>query len=143
MTRTSPELRRLAERLLGYEADAGEAGAEVAAAAFRVGKKFRNALAPILGSSGFRTLLMRALTLARSEAPELMAVHVRADGSLEGSIKPGLQSGAGQVAEGEVILIGRLVGLLVDFIGEELVMSLMFEAWPKDAFRGLKGTSGG
>ena len=141
MTRTSPELRRLAERLLGYEADAGEAGAEGAAAAFRVGKKFRNALAPILGSSGFRTLLMRALTLARSEAPELMAVHVRADGSLEGSIKPGLQSG--QVAEAEVILIGRLVGLLVDFIGEELVMSLMFETWPKDAFRGLKGTSGG
>jgi hypothetical protein len=72
-----------------------------------------------------------------------MLVHVRADGSLEGSVKPGLQSGEGQVAEAEVILIGRLVRLLDDFIGEQLVMRLMLEAWPKDAFRGLKGTSGG
>jgi hypothetical protein len=122
--------------------DAGESGAE-GAAAFRVGEKFRNVLAPILGSSGFRVFLRRALTLAQSEAPELMAVAVRADGSLEGSIKPGVQSGEGQVAEAEVILISRFVGLLVDFIGEELVMSFVREAWPEDAVSGLKGTSDG
>src|SRR3954463_13209253 len=143
MTHTSPELRRLAERLLRYEAGRGGAGAESTAAAFRVGEKFRTVLAPILGSSGFRVFLRRALTVAQSEAPELMAVQVRADGSLEGSMAPALQSGEGQVAEAEVILVGRLVGLLVDFIGEELVMTLVREAWPEDAVRGWKGTSDG
>jgi hypothetical protein len=143
MTRTSPDSRRLAERLLGHEADAYEAGAEGGAAAFRVGEKLRNVLAVILGSSGFRTVLMRALTLAQSEAPELIAVRVRDDGSLEGTIKPGRRSDERPVAEAEVVLIGRLVGLLVDFIGEELVMSLVLEAWPKGTFRGLKGTSDG
>jgi hypothetical protein len=128
MTRTSPELRRLAERLLGHEAPGKHQGT----AAFRVAGKFRDVLAPILGSAGFRTLLMRALTLARAETAELVAVQVTAEGLLEGPIQPG-------AAEAEVVLIGGFLALLVDFIGAELVTSLVLEEWP----RGLKGTSGG
>ena len=110
MSRTTPELKSVAERLLGYETAAGKSAAEHGTAALRVCEKFRHLLSTLLGPAGFRALLARAVTLAKAEAPELRPLQVKADGSLEG-----LSTDNGAVPKGEVILVAQLVGLLVVF----------------------------
>ena len=94
-------------------------------AGLRVSEKLRRPLSKLVGSSGFRSLLARALTLAKAQAPGLSAVQIKPDGSLEGLSDLGNHD---QAAAG-VILIAQLLGLLVTFIGESLMLSLVLDAW--------------
>lgn len=80
----SPQTRDLAQRLLAYEGAAGKNSGPTEPAAFRVCEKLRHPLCALAGVAGFRSLLSRALTLARAEAPSLSAVQIAADGSLQG-----------------------------------------------------------
>ncbi|MEO7328846.1 MAG: hypothetical protein ABI193_09730 [Minicystis sp.] len=134
MKRTTPKLNGLAEQLLGYEAESGKAAAANETAAFRVSEKVRRLLISLLGVAGFRALLLRALTLARAEAPELSAVTVKPDGSLEGLNELAPRSAAGESVRGEILLIAKLLELLVIFIGEALMLSLVEDAWPEATF---------
>src|SRR5512141_346116 len=79
-----PQTRDLAQRLLAYENAAGKTSEPAEFAAFRVCERLRQPLIALAGVAGFRSLLSRALTLARAEAPSLSAVQVAADGSLQG-----------------------------------------------------------
>ena len=95
-------------------------------AVLRVSEMLRRPLSTLAGSSGFRSLLTRALTLAKAQVPGLSAVQVKADGSLEGCDLDNQD----EAAEAGVILIAHLLGLLVTFIGESLMLSLVLDAWP-------------
>ena len=59
-------------------------------------------------------------------------MQIKPDGSLEG-----LDSGD-QDAEAGVILIAQLLELLVTFIGEGLVLSLVLDSWPN--FTGINSS---
>jgi len=72
---------------------------------------------------GFRSLLARALTLARAEAPSLSAVQVAADGSLRGLDELASQTDKEQARDGGAILIAQLIGLLLTFVGEGLTFA--------------------
>jgi len=126
-----PESRYLAQRLLTYEAVVGKNSEATESAAFRVCAKLRQPLTTLAGVAGFRSLLSRALTLARAEAPSLSAVQVAADGSLQGldELEP-----KDQIEEGGVILIAQLIGLLLTFIGEALTLRMVQNVWPEAAF---------
>jgi hypothetical protein len=132
---TLPDMRDLAQRLLGYEARAGSTSEPVETTTLRVYQKLRHSLGELAGSAGFHALASRALTLARSEVPSLSAVQVGADGNLEGmsTIEPSIEVELDRVHEGGVILISRLLGLLFIFLGEALTLSLLREAWPGTA----------
>ena len=93
-------------------------------AGLRVSEKLRRPLSTLVGSSGFRSLLARALTLAKAQAPGLSAVQIKPDGSLEG-----LSDLRNQDQAAGVILVAQLLGLLVTFIGESLMLSLVLDAW--------------
>src|ERR1019366_1172541 len=80
----APESRDLARRLLAWEADAGETCEPMKPVALRVYEKLRRRLSALAGVAGFQSLALRALTQAKSEAPDLWAVEVAADGSLQG-----------------------------------------------------------
>ena len=129
---TLPEMRDLAQRLLSYEASAGDTSEPVESTTLRVYQKLRQSLGELAGSAGFHALASRALTLARSEVPSLSAVQVGADGNLEGmsAIEPSIKVEQDRVHEGGVILISRLLGLLLIFLGEALTLSLLRDAWP-------------
>jgi hypothetical protein len=129
-----PKSRHLAQRLLTYEAVAGKNSEPAESAAFRVCAKLRRPLITLAGVAGFRSLLSRALTLARAEAPSLSAVQVAADGSLEGQDEFASQSNQEQARDGGVILIAQLIGLLLTFIGEGLTLRLVQDVWPEVAF---------
>jgi len=131
-----PESRYLAQRLLTYEAVAGKNSETTESAAFRVCAKLRRPLITLAGVAGFRSLLSRALTLARAEAPGLSAVQIAADGSLQGLDEMEPQIGKDQAREGGAILIAQLIGLLLTFIGEGLTLSMVQTVWPEAAFDG-------
>ena len=126
--------RNLAERLLAYEAAAGKNSEPTESAAFRVCEKLRQPLCSLAGVAGFRSLLSRALALARAEGPGLSAVQVGADGSLKGLDELAPQTDKDMSMEGGALLIAQLLGLLLTFIGEGLTLRLVQDVWPESAF---------
>jgi hypothetical protein len=131
-----PESRHLAQRLVTYEAVAGEDSEPMESAAFRVCAKLRRPLITLAGVAGFRSLLSRALTLAIAEAPSLSVIQIAADGSLKGLDELASQTDKKQVRDEGVILIAKLIGLLLTFIGEGLTLRLVQDVWPEAAFNG-------
>jgi hypothetical protein len=129
-----PKSRQLAQRLLTYEAVAGENSEPAESAAFRVCAKLRRPLITLAGVAGFRSLLSRALTQARSEAPSLSAVQVAADGSVKGLGELASQTDKEPARDGGAILIAQLIGLLLTFIGEGLTLRLVQDVWPEAVF---------
>jgi hypothetical protein len=115
----------LAQSLTAHEVAAGNTSEPMELAAFRVCETLRQPVCAVTGVDGFRALLSRALALARAEAPCLSAVQVAADGSLQGLDELGRQMDKDQVKEGGVVLIARLLGLLLTFIGEAMTSRLV------------------
>jgi hypothetical protein len=120
-----PQTRDLALRLLAYEDVAGKTSKPTEFAALRVCDRLRQPVIALAGVAGFRSLLTRALTLARAEAPSLSAVQVAADGSLRGLEELNPEIDTEQVREAGIILITQLLGLLVRVIGEAVTLKLV------------------
>ena len=129
-----PQTRDLAQRLLAYQNTEGKTSEPREFAAFGVCERLRQPLITLAGVAGFRSLLSRALTLARAEAPSLSAVQVAADGSLQGLDELRPQVDADEAGEAGIILITQLLGLLLTFIGEGLTLRMVQDVWPEAAF---------
>jgi hypothetical protein len=120
-----PQTRDLAQRLVAYQSAPGKNSEPTELAAFRVCEALRQPLCALAGVAGFRSLLSRALTLARAEAPSLSAVQVAADGSLQGLEELRPQVDADEAREAGIILITQLLGLLVRVVGEAVTLQLV------------------
>jgi hypothetical protein len=131
MSRATPQMRNLAERLIAHEAKENDSSRTKSPATFPVPEKLRAPLSALVGSTGFGALLSRALVLASPEVPWLRAVHVKADGSLEGPAELEAQVDPEKIVKGRVALLAQLLELLRAFIGENLTMQVMREVWPK------------
>lgn len=130
MSTASPAARALAERLVALESDreADRAATPAACAC----EKLRPPLSRLAGAEGFRSLLARALAMAKAEYPSLGAATVLADGSLEGPDE-----------EGGVAVVAHLLGLLMTFIGEPLTLQLVRDVWPDPPAGGADRDAGG
>jgi hypothetical protein len=138
-----PDTRDLAHRLLTYEAVVDETSEPAESATLRVYEKLRQSICALAGIACFQSLAFRALTQAKSESPDLWAVEVAADGSLQGlgefehllgEFELQLGSGKEQACERGVVLISHLLGLLLVFLGEALTFSLLRNAWQGASF---------
>ena len=134
-------MRDLAHRLFAYEVVAGKTSEPVEFATLRVYEKLRQSLSAFAGVAAFESLAFRALTQAKSEAPGLWAVQVAEGGSLQGlgEFEPQIDmdkdlSGEFPAGDGGIVLIARLLGLLLIFLGEALTLSLLRNEWPGEAF---------
>jgi hypothetical protein len=128
------KIRHFAERLLANEATAATPSEANVPVAFRVCEKLGRPLTTLAGTSGFQSLLLRALTLAKREAPSLAAVQLNAGRLLQDDvIKPPLDAHN----DGEVLLMSHLLGLLFTFIGETLTLRLILDVWPYASFNSL------
>ena len=111
----------LAARIIAYESGNDLIGP--ANGPQRVFEKMRLALVTLLGPLGFRALIMRALTLARREAPPLECLHIEDDGTLAGpESEPPLEV---------EVLIRHLISLLMSFVGVAITFRLLQDLWPK------------
>jgi len=140
MTSRTAEIETLAQRLVALEAALDGSADAQASASVRVIENLRKHLIKLTGIHGFRSLLSRALTLAKEEVPSLNSVQVSANGSLQGleGIDHSPKNGAAEQAG--IVLVAHLVELLVTFIGAPLTLRLLREEWP-DASLG-KAASG-
>lgn len=132
MNSSAPVTRNLVRWLLATEAAAHASpvnGYEVLA----VCEKLRNPLCVLAGLAGFKSLLSRALTLARAEDPSLNGVRVSEEGFLDGLDKADRQLGPPGAVQGE-FLIACLIDLLITFIGQSLVLQIVRDVWPDAPF---------
>ncbi|MDP2241767.1 MAG: hypothetical protein Q8K18_16635 [Burkholderiales bacterium] len=138
MSQATSQMRDFAERLIAYEARENKSSGTKPAAAFPVCEKLRPHLVTLMGNTGFRALLLRALARAEADVPSLRAMQVKADGSLAGLDKLEVQADSEELAKGSVVLVAQLLGLLVAFIGETLMLRIVCDVWPKLALNDLK-----
>ncbi len=120
--RASPTTYELAERLIAYEAALDRTSREGLSETCHVCEKLRRSLSRLVGPEGYRSLLVRALILAKRETPLLGAVKVKEDGSMKGL--------TGKATEANVVLIGHFLDLMETFIGETVTVWLLNDIWP-------------
>jgi hypothetical protein len=138
---TPPKMRDLAHRLHAYEVVAGKTSEPSEFATIRVYEKLRQSLSAFAGVAAFESIAFRALAQAKSETPSLWPVQIATDGSLQGlgEFEPQIDMDKDladkfPVGDGGIVLIARLLGLLLIFLGEALTLSLLRNAWPGEAF---------
>src|SRR5450432_3151659 len=102
-SRRIPQMREFAERLIAYETRENESSGTNTPAAFPVCEKLRPRLASLMGNTGFRALLTRALARAKAEVPSLRSMQVKADGSLAGFDELEAQLDPEELAEDGVV----------------------------------------
>jgi hypothetical protein len=125
MTSTSPATWELARRLIALEAPRVAGPDASGSQAGRVCEKLRQPLARFAGVAGYRSLISRAVAMAKAEAPSLEPLQVQSDGSLQGF--HGVEQ---RDAEAGTVVVVYLLSLLVAFIGTPLTISLVRDAWP-------------
>ena len=124
-------MRDFAERLIAYETRENLSSGTNPPSAFIICERLGPHLTTLMGTAGFRALLSRALALANEEIAWLGAVHVNADGSMEGLEQLHAHLDPHEFIEGRIVLVAQLLGLLVAFIGEDLTLSVVREVWPE------------
>jgi len=130
MSKASPQLRRLAERLLTQETFLLSKSPEPRGpATLQTLDELRLRLLNLMGMSGFRGLLSRAIAVSSDDVRWLRAVHVKRDGSLTG-FEEHASLAPGQFAEGKVVLLAQLLGMLFAMIGVNLTLRLVLDIWP-------------
>ena len=127
-------MRNLARSLIAAERRNSDSADTNARAAFRVCGKLRESLSPLTGAVGFRTLLTRALTLAKAEVPWLADLKVGPGGSLLIPEALAKEAEGSVAAKGGEALVTQVLELLATFIGEALTRRLVQQIWPKIAF---------
>ena len=125
-------MRKFAKHLMVCQAVRGKSSATNTPEAFQALEQLRPQLTALMGNGGFRALLARVLALARLEVPWLRGLQVSPEGDLAGmeELRAQLLNRA-EMFEGGVVLLARLLGLLVTFIGENLTVRLVREVWPE------------
>ena len=124
MIRSTLKLRDFAQRLIANEATETKSSATKPPTAFAVLEKIRPQLAQVLGDLGFRAVLSRALVLANEQ------VHRHPVDSFEGLAELEAKVGPKEIAEGRVVLLAELLGLLTELIGEHLTLQLVRQGLP-------------
>ena len=136
MSTASPEMQDLARRLLAFEAVPDNPSAARVEVAVQVIEELRLRLIRLAGVDGFRSLLSRALTLAKAEVPALNMVQVGTDGSVEGFDGLAQSQAAGAAGQAGIVLVAHLLELLVTFIGAPLTLRLVRDKWPDASLDG-------
>lgn len=123
-----PKLKESARQLVEFEV-AGAKSADVAA--FRVCERLQVPLGKLLGLGGFRALLARSLSLAAADHPWLSELIIKDDSALEGFAALKAERRSTALVEGGVTVVAHLLELLVTFIGPDLTLAVLKEAWPE------------
>jgi len=127
---------RLAQILIDEELRTDEGGGSRSRAAVRVCAKLQRSLSVLAGVAGFRSVLIRAVALAKVEAPWLSELQISPVGVV--ILPPELeeQLGEAEASRGTALLIRHLTDLLITLIGEGLTLRLLQDVWPKAVLSG-------
>jgi hypothetical protein len=120
----------------------GDAGApeDVAVAATRMCTELRAGLTRWVGAMAYRTLIDRALLLARAEHPALgsLSCHGEAEPVTTAAVRA---HSAAEVTAGMVVLMATLIDLLSRIVGEEMAVELVNQAVAQLPWQRTAGTA--
>jgi len=136
MAQETLSTRELALCILSFELEDGKDLQTLQGAVERTFAKLGAHLTVRLGSAGCRTLVKRAVALAANDLPWLASIEVSESGTLEGF--QGMTE-AGEVSDGVVAILARLVELLETFIGRTLTERMLHSTWPNAVLAGRPG----
>jgi hypothetical protein len=124
-------MRAFAQRLIACERAGEKASAKTVPTALVICTKLQPDLASLMGDSGFRAVMSRALTLAKLESPQLLNLRITTNDERADlyEYEPGLVPD--EIADGGVVLLAQLLGLLGTFIGDSLTERIVRGVWPK------------
>jgi hypothetical protein len=127
----SPKLKELVRRLLAHEQRSAIRAGVTKAKPFAVVERLRKPLVDLSGVAGFRSLLSRSLALAGEDVLWLKALHIKADGIIEGLDELSGEVSYEDVVEGESALATHFMTFLVNFIGPTMTLKVLQDVWPK------------
>lgn len=142
MSRATPPIRDLAARLIANKTGGTQSSETQTPGAFAVCEKLRPQLATLMGRAGAHALLSRALATARAEVDWLRTVLLTEEGNFGVPDEVLKKVDAKELADGSVLLVAQLLGLLVAFIGDNLTLRLVRDVWPKLSLEELNFTQG-
>jgi hypothetical protein len=124
MNQDTERMRNLAQKLLSYESAAGKHTEEnTTLNAAGVLDALSRHLSLLSGVNGFHAIMSRALALAKAQNADLQAVQLAPDGSLKR-----LSEICNREPAAGVEVIAQLLGLLVTFVGESLMLRILIDA---------------
>jgi hypothetical protein len=126
-------MRNLAHRLISAEFRPGDPADSETGAALRVCDKLRESLSVLSGTRGYRTLLLRALSLAKADFAWLMKFEVDPVGVLLFPEELARELDGRAAARGCSALVAQLLELLATFVGDALTQRLVLQIWPHAA----------
>jgi hypothetical protein len=135
---SSPKVRRFARHaLVAATGVAAPDGAQLASAFDVLCDRLRTRLQPIFGSDAITALFRRSVRAGTSEFPWLADIIPRDTElcSVDGLDKVGAHLEPELIAEGLAAVLANDVELLSTFIGDDLVMPLVEEAWATASLR--------
>jgi hypothetical protein len=136
MRQANAHMVALAEQLAAYEFVANGASAKVSSPGSIVCEKLRTQLSMLMGNAGFGALFARAIALTKAEFPSMSELEINPSGMIVDLDPVELKANLPELSRVSVRVLAELLGLLVAFIGEPLVLGLVQEIWPKFALRG-------
>lgn len=128
----------LAKRLLAHETRSAPRSGDPRLAVFAVCDKLRSPLVKLMGTSGFHSLLSRALSIAGAKSPWLRDLTIALDGSLSGLEESSRSLSQRARDVGEQAVTKEFLRLLVTFIGPTLTDQLIRDIWPKFTNAGFR-----
>lgn len=135
MTAPSPAFQSTAQRLI-EEAAKGEEESALVGAVEQVFQRLHEHLRKLVGAVGFRTLLTRALQIARADAPALTAIEVTKEGWIAGLSEALVGRSRAEALAAPVLLLAHFLALLAAFLGEDLALHVVSEAVRGNQTRG-------
>ncbi len=123
----------LARHLVAYEAAGGQSLEEHGEAVEQACRRLRQRLVGVIGQSGFDILFAHALAITKAEFSFLAGVEIGQwpTGCLTGWHEPIQGLDADQARAAHVSLLANLIWLLATFLGEDLSLRLVGQAWPE------------
>ncbi len=134
MTTVPPSLADFAQRLFVHEAGGHQRTQDSADAMERACQSLHTRLTPLLSEASVNALLGRAITLAGREFPLLASIGPVTDCSLDGLQQAVDGRNPAEAADAIVAILANFLWLLVTFIGQDLGLRKVHEAWPDVPF---------
>ncbi|MEO5726667.1 MAG: hypothetical protein ABI134_17195 [Byssovorax sp.] len=131
MSTPSPAHKSTAQRLIEEAARGDDEEVALVGATEHVFQGLHDHLAKLIGVVGFRTLLARALQLARADAPALAVVEVKPNGLIAGLSRALVGLRPAEALAAPVTLLAHFLALLSAFVGEDLTVHVVSEAVKK------------
>jgi len=132
MRQATPQMRDLARRLFAREAEKKDKPPNAADTMGKVCAKLFQRLNLLIGEGGFHAIVKRSLNLTTSEFPWVTNVKIEQHPacSFRGLHESIEGRDSAEASEGFAAITANIIWLLVTFMGEDLILSLVDDVWP-------------